>query len=234
MAVIISKKVDFGRGEVKLRVFLPPGKITKAEREKAEHLDGFLTKRMPEIEKEMRKDGMLNKEALKKWHSLGKQLQFVDNPNLVDPTDVHERRIWLALREHCPPVLLPKGEKQRDNEGSISKRGGKKYDHFELCYRLAKYDWSHVNWIPTWTEWVDLIEAPGLVRDVRVVPEIGEQTASIKPEILKEKFRNIIKELRKEFPTKEKIIESTGFADSIIKKKIKRAFRRALCEKGNR
>jgi len=152
--------------------------------------------------------------------------RIVENQELVDPSDVYEYHIWHAVREYCPVTLLPKGEKERSDEGRISKRKGKKYDHFELCYKLGKYEWGDVQWIPTWTEWVDLIEAPGLIRDIRIVPEIGKLARSLEPSVLKEKFREIVKELRKEFPTKERVIESTGFVDSVIKEKIKATFRR--------
>ena len=225
MAVIVTQKVNFGS----VRVFLPKGKLSKTERLKAEKLDKFLKDRVPTIEKEMDQEGSLDEEALKKWHSLGLRLQFVDDRELVDPLDVDEGRIWLALREYCPNTLLPKGERDEELEKhDLTKREGKKYDHFELCYKLGKYRWSEISWLPTWTEWVDLIEAPGLVRDERIILEVAKCVKELEYTVAKEKFREIIKELRKEFPTKEKVIDSTGFNASVITKKVKEAFHRAL------
>ena len=229
MAVIVTRIANFGNGEIRLRVFLPEGqKITKAEREKAERLDEFLKERIPEIEREMERDGSLNKDALRKWHSLGTRLQFVEDRSLVDPSDVYEGRIWRALREYCPVSLRPKGAREEDHGRSgPPKREGKKYDHFELCYRLGKFQWSDINWLPTWTDWVDLIETPGLIRDARIVPAISRLARPLYRTLVRENFREVIKELRKEFPTKTKLIESTGLEDAAITEKVKNAFRKA-------
>ena len=231
MAVIVTQKANFGSGEIKLRVLLPKGKITKAEREKAEKLDVFLKDRMPGIEREMQDEGALSESALKKWHSLGSRLQFVDDSVIVDPSDLHEGRAWRALREYCPGSLLPKSEKDESHEHPTSpKREGKKYDHFELCYRLAKFQWADINWLPTWKDWVDLIEVPGLMRDSRIMPEIGRLSRLLYHSLIKESFREVIKELRKEFPTRVKLIDSTGLSDAAITEKVKDAFRRAWDE----
>ena len=217
MAVLVTKRVNLDGKEICIRVFLPPGKLSKAGREKAERLDTFLTRRMREIEKEMSLEGSLNKQALKKWHALGTRLQFVDDTELVEPSDKNERFIWQAIREHCPPSLEVKG----------LKRAGKKNDHFELCYRLGKYKWADIDWLPTWTEWVDLIEAPGLISDGRIVAKISELARTVYRTLVKENFREVIKELRKEFPTKSRAIESSELEDSEIEGKVSGAFRRA-------
>ena len=183
---------------------------------------------MREIEEEIGLEGSLNEQALKKWHALGTRLQFVDDTELVEPSDVNERWIWRAIREHCPPSLLPKGELEGDTgEARCLKRAGKKNDHFELCYRLGKYKWSDIDWLPTWTEWVDLIEAPGLVGDERIVPKVAELARTVYRTLVKENFREVIKELRREFPTKSRAIESSELEHSEIKEKVNSAFRRA-------
>lgn len=228
MAVIVSQKANLGGKEFDIRVFLPKGKISKLEREKAERLDHFLKIRLPGIEKEMEQEGSLNQGALRKWHSLGLRLQFVDDTELIEPSDVHSRVIWLALREHCPVSLLPKGEKEKIQENHPSKREGKKYDHFEHCYKLGKFRWEDVEWVPTWTDWSELAEVPGIMRDHRIIPTVGKLARRLEPLILRHKFREIVKELRKEFPTKEKTIESTGLEDAVIQRKIETAFVRIV------
>jgi len=228
LAVLVTKRANLDGKEIFIRAFLPPGKLSRAGREKAERLDSFLSRRMREIEKEMMSEGSLNEQALKKWHALGTRLQFVDDTELVEPSDVNERFIWQAIRDHCPPSLLPKGELEGDTgEGRGLKRAGKKNDHFELCYRLGKYKRSDVDWLPTWTEWVDLIEAPGLIRDERIVRRIAELARIVYRTLVKENFREVIKELRREFPTKSRAIESSELEDSEIKEKVNSAFRRA-------
>lgn len=227
MAVLVTKRVTLGGKETCIRAFLPPGKLSKAGREKAERLDSFLSRRMHEIEKEMMLEGSLDEQALKKWHALGTRLQFIDATELVEPSDVNERFIWQAIREHCPASLLPKGELEGDTGDARGlKRAGKKNDHFELCYKLGKYKWSEIDWLPTWTEWVDLIETPGLIGDGRIVPKIAELARTVYRTLVKENFREIIKELRREFPTKSKPIESSELEDSEIKEKVSSAFRR--------
>mgnify|MGYP001583033828 FL=1 len=229
MAVIVSEKVNFGDGDVTLKVFLPKGKITKSEREKAERLDQFLSKRMPEIETEMVSDSTINAAALVKWHSLGKRLKFVEDTSLVEPSDLHDGRIWLALRMHCPLSLKPKGEQENSDDGHVrGKREGKKNDHFELCYRLGKFKCEEINWISTWTEWVDVAEAPGLMNDDRIMPVIAERAQSIDSMVVRRQFRNIIKELRQDFPMQQKKIDSSGMAVNEIRKRVALAFERAL------
>ena len=232
MAVLVTNRESLDGKEIYVRAFLPPGKLSKASREKAERLDSFLARRMREIEKEMILEGSLNEQALKKWHALGARLQFVDDTELVEPSDVNERRIWRAIREHCPPSLLPKGELEGGaGEARGLKRAGKKNDHFELCYRLGKYKWANIDWLPTWTEWVDFIEAPGLIGDERgderIVRRIAELARTVYQTLVKENFREVVKELRKVFPTKSRAIESSELEDSEIKEKVSSAFRRA-------
>jgi len=228
VAVLVTNKEILNGKEIFVRAFLPPGRLSKASRERAERLDGFLAQRMREIEKEMMLEGSLSEQALKKWHALGTRLQFVDDVALVEPSDVNERWIWRAIREHCPQSLLPKGELESDaREARGLKRAGKKNDHFELCYKLGKYEWTDVEWLPTWTEWVDLIEAPGLTGDERIVRRIAELARTVYRTLVKENFREVIKELRKEFPTKSRAIESSELEDTEIKEKVNRAFRNA-------
>jgi len=227
LAVLITKRATLDGKEICVKAFLPPGKVSKTGREKAERLDSFLSRRMREIEKEMMLEGSLNEQALKKWHALGARLQFVDDAELVEPSDVNERFIWQAVREHCPSALLPKGELEGDaGETKGLKRAGKKNDHFELCYRLGKYKWSDVDWLPSWTEWVDLIEAPGLIGDQRIVCRIAELARTVYRSLVRENFREVVKELRKEFPTKSRPIESSELNDSEIREKVNSAFRR--------
>ena len=108
MAVLVTKRATLDGKEICVKAFLPPGKLSKTGREKAERLDGFLSRRMLEIEKEMLLEGSLNEQALKKWHALGTRLQFVDDTELVEQSDINERFIWQAIRQHCPSSLLPK------------------------------------------------------------------------------------------------------------------------------
>lgn len=228
MAVLVTKRVTLDGNEIYVKAFLPPGKVSKTGREKAERLDSFLSRRMREIEKEMILESSLNEQALKKWHALGARLQFVDEAELVEPSDVNERFIWQAIREHCPQTLLPKGELEGDTgETRGFKRAGKKNDHFELCYRLGKYKWADVDWLPSWTEWVDLVEAPGLIGDQRIVRRIAELARTVYRSLAREHFREIIKELRKEFPARSKPIESSELKDAQVQEKVNSAFRRA-------
>ena len=226
MAVIIRKKVIINDKEIIMTPFLGEGKITKDDMEKAKKLDKYLARKMSEIFKKMKGAGIINTNALKKWHALGEKLSFIDDRSLVNPEDVNNGHIWLAIRQHCPAELLPKGTKRTDVGSTTgARREGKKYDHLHYCYQCGKYSFRDISWVGNWFNWITLMESPGLMRDPRVIPAMKQIVKSLGRTITKNEFRAFAKTLRKFFSTKQKYRDTSGIKNTEIKKIIQKSAR---------
>lgn len=217
MAVIVRRKAIINGKEIIMTPFLGEGKIARDDMEKARRLDKYLEQKMNHILKEMKREGYLNANALKKWHALGEKLSFVDDKSLVNPEDVNNGYIWRAIRQHCPLELLPRGT-QKTDVGATTKarREGKKYDHLHYCYQLGRHKWEDINWVREWFNWITLIESPGLMRDPRVIPTMKQIVESIERPINKNEFRAFAKSLRKFFSTKGEYRDTTGVSNTEI------------------
>ena len=226
MAVIVRKKIIIDGKPIIMTPFLGKGKITKDDMEKAKKLDRYLEQKMSQIFKEMKKAKLFNINALRKWHALGKELSFVDDRSLVNAEDVNNGYIWLAIRQHCPTKLLPKGTK-RTGVGATTgaRREGKKYDHLHYCYQCGKYSWENISWVGNWFNWITLMESPGLMRDPRVIPAMKQVVKSLGRLITKSEFRAFAKNLRKFFSTKGEYRDTSGISDAEIIKIITKSAR---------
>lgn len=122
MAVIVRKKAIVNGKEIVMTPFLGEGKITKEDMVKARKLDKYLEEKMKKILKEMQEGGFLNTNTLRKWHALGERLSFIDDETLVNPGDINNGYIWLAIRQHCPLELLPKGTQKTDIDATTGAR----------------------------------------------------------------------------------------------------------------
>jgi hypothetical protein len=226
MAVIVRRKVEVNGEKIIMTPFLGEGKITKDDMEKARKLDKYLEQKMNQIFKEMKGEKLLNTNALKKWHALGKNLSFVDDKSLVNAEDVNNGYIWRAIRQHCPLELLPKGTQKTDVGATTgARREGKKYDHLHYCYQCGKYSWENINWVGNWFNWITLLESPGLMRDPRVIPAMKQVVKSLGQTITKNEFRAFAKNLRKFFSTKGEYRDTSGISDAEIIKIITKSAR---------
>jgi len=224
MAVIVRRKIIINGKEIIMTPFLGEGKITKDEMEKAKKLDKYLEKKMKQILEEMKKERLLNAEALRKWHALGEKLSFVEDKTLVNPKDINNGYIWLAIRQHCPLELLPKGTHKTDIGATTgARREGKKYDNFHYCYQLGRYKWKDINWVGEWFNWITLMESPGLMRDPRIIPAMRQIVKCMGRTITKNEFRAFAKSLRKFFSTKEAYRDTTNISNSKIREIIKKS-----------
>jgi hypothetical protein len=218
MAVIVRRKVMINGKEIIMTPFLGEGKITKDEMEKARRLDKYLEKKMKQILQEMKEEGALKAEALRKWHALGEKLSFIEDKTLVNPKDINNGYIWLAIRQHCPLELLPRGTYKTDIEATTgARREGKKYDHFHYCYQLGRYKWKDINWVGEWFNWITLMESPGLMRDLRIIPAMRQIVKNMGRTITKNEFRAFAKGLRKFFSTKGAYRDTSGISDSEVR-----------------
>lgn len=233
MAVLLWVEQEFPDGSRHVVPTLcPAGRvIPKEERKQAERLDHDLHDRMPQIARELADMGLLGTNALPKWHALGERLAFVDDPALVSPQDRDSGIVWLAVRQHCPPELLPKGEEPLIPSQMASKlanleserRLGKRHDHFERCYRLGKLSLSEVDWL-TWSDFDALLESPGLKRDPRILPLLRERVQALGRRLKRTEFRAVCKSLRKDFPTKRRQRETSGMSEQDLARLVDDAF----------
>jgi hypothetical protein len=226
MAVIVREKIDLGAGPQDIRVFLPKGVLSKSEREQAERLDIYLSELLPRIHKDMRKEGSLSGSELVKWYNLGCRLQFVDDPSLVAPDDLLQGYIWKAIREHCPQELRP-SPKRRGEQDTQPEREGHRRDHYHCCYEIGKYSWEDINKIKRWSDWMSLFEAPGILRDSRILKLVIEALTRIEHPLARIEFRKLVKALRKPFSTRPTYVEPTVLPDERLKALVSKALRDA-------
>lgn len=204
MAVIVREKRTIRGREVMARVYRPRGVISKEDRLRAERLDVFLKERMPEMLQELQEVGIVDGPLVRKWHTLGVRLrEFADDPSLVDPKDRDERRLWLAVRSHCPKELLAGSEEASgSDEEEAPRREGHKYDHFHYCYEAGKFEWEEFCWIQRWSDWISILESPGLIRDLRVFRALGGEVRSMARYPGRRRLRSILRALRQHFRTR--------------------------------
>jgi len=214
----------------------PPGRVVgKAEREQAENLDRFLRERVPAIAAEVGRLGLLENNALPKWHAVGRRLWFADDNELVSRADRENGAVWIAVRQYAPTELLPKGEEpltparltEKLTTLEEQRRLGKKHDHFERCYKLGKYELDEVGWM-TWSDFDTFLESPGLERDQRILPILADATRSIGRRLTRREFRDICKILREEIPTKQRERDTSHMPVSELGALVEGAFRKAV------
>lgn len=233
MAVLLRIEREFPDGSKHVVPTLcPAGRlIPKEEREQAERLDRHLHERMPQIAGELADMGLLGSNALPKWHALGQRVAFVDDQSLVSLQDRDSGIVWLAVRQHCPPELLPKGEEPPTPNQMAAKlanlesqrRLGKRHDHFERCYRLGKLSLSEVDWL-TWSDFDAFLESPGLERDPRILTLLRGRVQALGRRLKRTEFRAVCKSLRKDIPTKRRQRETSGMSEQDLARLVDDAF----------
>ena len=227
MAVIVHETIDFGAGPENVEVFLPKGTLSKSEREQAERLDAYLSKLLPRIYEDMKKEGSLSGSEFFKWYNLGRRLQFVDDSSLVAPDDLLQGYIWQAIREHCPQELRP-SPKRRGKRDTRPEREGHGRDHYHCCYNAGKYSWEGLSKIKRWSDWMSLFESPGILRDPRILKLVIEAIARIEHPLTRIEFRKLVKALRKPFSTRPTYVEPSVLSNERLEVLISEA----LCEAG--
>lgn len=203
MAVIVREETTIRGRKVIAVQYLPRGILSRENRLRAERLDDFLKEKMPAIAREMHELGILDGPLVQKWHSLGMRLRaFADDPSLVDAKDRDTGLLWDAIRWHCPKELLAGSGESPNHEEETPRREGHKYDHFHYCYEAGKFEWEDFCWIQRWSDWISILESPGLVRDLRVFRGLGNEVRRMSCYPSRRRFRNILRELRQHFRTR--------------------------------
>jgi len=199
MAVIIRKRVIFGDREMELPTYQPAGRISKAERVRADTLDEVLCKRVPEIARQVLGKACADRVVVR-WYTLGRELRkILEDRKLIAITDIESGVIWPAIWQYLPESLKPPGLLDADSYDAYRKR---RKDHLALAYELSEFEWSDVQWIKRFEDWYEIASRPGLIRDKRILRILGQRIKNLAKYPSPDQMRAIAKGLVKAFPTR--------------------------------
>jgi hypothetical protein len=166
--------------------------ISEEEIRLAEEYDSQLRKKMEEIAQVLEKKGFFReRNTLKKWHMLGRELQFLDNFELRKKCDPEMKYTWRALLD-ISTRLAPSQKLPRDRERLEGRR-----NHFYMCYILGKFDLEKAIQF-TWSEWNDIFMSfsPEMWRDGERLLEWLISRSRENGKVSREKLRKALKALR--------------------------------------
>lgn len=219
MPVIIREsKIINGKDYDNIKVYKTNKNLTKKLREKADKLDEFLSNKMNQIEIEITKKGLLEKKGksgvIELWHEVGKQLSFIDEPELLEPEDFEF--IWRAMYDHAPKLVPdPVNYGQRANRP--------KNNLFYYCYLLGKFDKEFVLNAGNWTVWSEFLDSPAIIKDERIITWLGQAHKKVNQGQI-DWLRALTPGIRKEFKNKDtKFIpdpELYSTLDNILEKQL--------------
>lgn len=217
MAVVIRRKVPIDDVETELRIYQPSGRLSKKERERADHLDEALKVRIPALAQQLVKLDIKVQGVVRRWYVLGQKLRtLVDDPSLVSSGDVSSGLIWQAIWYYLPDSLRPASSSDTED---YSDKQHKRKDHLSLCYEISAFPWDEVRWIQRWDDWHQLAFRPGLLRDGRIIQALGKAISGLRNYPTRESFRNVIKKLGESFPTRQHR-DSALLSDDVIEKAV--------------
>jgi len=204
MAVIIRETRTIDGKPEKVKVFKTKRLLTGELREQAEKLDKFLSRRLEEIEKEMKGSGLLNLKrkrgnVLSLWYELGKRLEFVMDTSIVAAED--REFVWRALYDHAG-LLAP---------GPITKRAERdpETSHFSYCYMLSRFPWEFVEMAGDWTSWSEFFDRSETKNDRRIIEWLGQKAGRGRVKSRQNWLRPLTKAIHKGFEKKD----TTVFSD---------------------
>ena len=230
MAILIRRKVAIDAAEVELKMYQPSGRLSKKEREQADRLDMVLKDKMPALAEQVLKIDPKAQGIVRRWYVLGQKLRaLVKDPKLVSSTDKSSGLIWQAVRYYLPDLLRPAGS--GDTEDYTDKQHKRK-DHLSLCYEISAFDWNEVLWIQRWDDWQQVAFRPGLLRDRRIIHALGKAISALATYPNRDIFRNIVKKLGEDFPTRQHR-DSLLFSDDVIEKAVASALSLSSTGKGD-
>lgn len=205
MAVIIreERKID-GRPET-VKVFKTKRLLTGELRKQAEELDKFLSKKVKEIEEEMKKIGLLKLkgkkgDVLKLWYEVGRRLDFVMDSSIVSAED--REYVWRAIYDHAAKLAPgPLTERvKRDPETS----------HFSYCYKLSRFPWEFVDSAGDWTSWSEFFDRKETKNDPRIIEWLGKKARESNVSGRQNWLRPLTKAIHSEFEKRDTTVFSSG------------------------
>ena len=217
MAILIRRKVVIDGAEVELKTYQPSGRLSKREREQADRLDEALKRKIPALVQQLLKIDQKVEGIVRRWYVLGQKLRaLVDDSKLVSSNDISSGLIWQAVWYYLPESLRPAGSSDTED---YSDKQHKRKDHLSLCYEISYFDWNEVRWIQRWDDWQQIAFRPGLLRDPRIIHVLGIAISALATYPTREVFRNVVKKLVEDFPTRQ-LRDSSLLSDDVIEKAI--------------
>ncbi|MGB9760627.1 MAG: hypothetical protein ACPLZG_12430 [Thermoproteota archaeon] len=159
----------------------------------AEEYDRELRKRVEKIRRVLLKKGFFEeKNKIKKWYMLGKELQFLDKMEMRIKCDPNFENTWRALADIAPD-LMPSEKLPSDKERVLGKR-----NHFYLCHLLGKIPQRKAEEL-TWSNWNDIFMSfsPEMWRDGERLLKWVLDRATREGKITRERLRTVLKALRR-------------------------------------
>ncbi len=226
MAVLLRVVVNLTGQEEEIKVYHPPGELSRENQKRADDLDEFLAKEVPvSAERTMHLPDQAH--PMRKWYLFGQELRrIVDGNELVLDRDLKEGYIWEAIKQHLPESFGLKGAGQarmRKSKTHLSSNRG----HLPVCYAVAHYGWEDVSWIRRWTDWCAIYYRESMWKDRRVLVSLRKEIENMKTYPKGTEFREIIGNLAKQ--TTKKNLEVLD--DSTIVEKVHRAVVQARLKK---
>lgn len=203
MAVIIREERIIDGRPVKVKVFKTKRLLTGELREQAEKLDEFLSKRVKEIDEEMKEKGLLKLrgkkgEVLELWYKVGKRLDFVMDTSIIPAEDIEY--VWRAIYDHtgelAPGPLTERAK--RDPETS----------HFSYCHRLSRFPWKFVKMAGDWTSWSEFFDRKETKNDPRIIEWLGKKAKQSNVSGRQNWLRLLTKTIHKEFENRDTTVFS--------------------------
>jgi len=217
VAILIRRKVAIDSAEVELKTYQPSGRLSKREREQADRLDEALKKKIPALAQQLLKIDQKAEGVVRRWYVLGQELRvLVDDSKLVSSSDISSGLIWQAVWYYLPESLRPAGSSDTED---YSDKQHKRKDHLSLCYEISDFDWNEVGWIQRWDDWQQIAFRPGLLRDPRIIHALGIAISALATYPTREVFRNVVKKLVEDFPTRQHR-DSSLLSDDVIEKAV--------------
>jgi len=209
--------VAIGGVEVELKTYQPAGRLSKKERERADRLDEALKVKMPALAQQVLNIDPKAEGIVRRWYVLGQKLRaFVNDSKLVSSSDISSGLVWQAVWRCLPESLRPAGSGDTED---YSDKQHKRKDHLSLCYEISAFDWNEVRWIQRWDDWQQVAFRPGLLRDPRIIHALGIAILALATYPTREIFRNIVKKLGEDFPTRQHR-DSSLLSDDVIEKAV--------------
>ncbi len=212
MAVIIREKKVIEGKEYSVNVYRAgQGKlVTDEQKKKAEQFDFFLSKKIKQIEQEMKDSGLLDLKGKRGkvnrlWYEVGKRLQFVMDSSMVAAED--REFVWRAIYDHAGK-LAP---------GPISQRVKRdpETSHFSYCYKLSKFPWEFVDTTGDWTSWSEFFDRKETKNDPRIIEWLGKKAKESNVSGKQNWLRPLTKAIHKCFQNKDTMVFS---ADELYKR----------------
>ncbi len=195
MAVIIrEERIIEGKKVPGIKVFKTDRPLTRELREQAEELERFLSTKLKDVEKDLRRKKLLElkgkkKKVLKLWYEVGKALSFVMDTKIVPAED--RKYVWRALYDHAGEFA----------PGPINKRAQERPEtsHFRYCYLVAQYPWIFVHSAGDWTAWVEFFDSIVIRNDRRIIKWLGSMVDNFATGSRQEWLRQLTKSVRRSF-----------------------------------